>query len=356
MLIRRSEQVMPDWLTKILYNKGALEQGDVASVEVLTQASNRGIVSNIGTLKVIYSENASGLLPTQLFLKMSKPDLHQEFLGLGRKEVSFYNAMADTSDEFPIPRCYDAQYDAETGHSHILMDDLSETHFQRPPPIPPSNRHCEMIVESLARLHAMWWDSPRLGDEIGEPFDEKISLETRRRLENTLPDFIDYLGDALLPVQRRAYEQIMESTLLDRREKRYKEMSGITLVHGDTHTGNFMLPSDIGHGKVILIDWHLCRINVAASDLAFLIAIHWSSQRRAVLEESLLKHYYDQLVTHGVNDYTWDDLWRDYRESVAITTLIPIGQFRRKMPTGIIWFGLQDSMAAFQDLGCGELL
>jgi hypothetical protein len=36
-------------------------------------------------------------------------------------------------------------------------------------------------------------------------------------------------------------------------------------------------------------------------------------------------------------------------------TLIPIGQFRRQSPAGIIWFGLQDSTAAFMDLHCEEL-
>ena len=61
-------------------------------------------------------------------------------------------------------------------------------------------------------------------------------------------------------------------------------------------------------------------------------------------------------MAHGVTNYSWDDLWRDYREAAVIMTLIPIGQFRRNMPAGVIWFGLQDSMAAFQDLNCAELL
>ncbi|MCI0393844.1 MAG: ecdysteroid 22-kinase family protein [Chloroflexi bacterium] len=49
----------------------------------------------------------------------------------------------------------DWRLEAETaGPCHVLMDDLSESHFQRPLPIPPSNHHCTLIVESLAQLHA----------------------------------------------------------------------------------------------------------------------------------------------------------------------------------------------------------
>jgi hypothetical protein len=107
---------------------------------------------------------------------------------------------------------------------------------------------------------------------------------------------------------------------------------------------------------VILVDWQLWDIYLATFDLAFLMALHWSPQRRALLEQPLLRHYHATLLAQGVAGYTWDDLWRDYRQAVIIMALIPIGQFRRNSPAGVVWFGLQDSMAAFEDLHCAELL
>ena len=67
-------------------------------------------------------------------------------------------------------------------------------------------------------------------------------------------------------------------------------------------------------------------------------------------------HYYAQLLRHGVSAYSWDDCWNDYRASVIVMTLIPIGQFRRQMPAGVIWYGMEQSAAAFNDLPCAELL
>jgi hypothetical protein len=75
-----------------------------------------------------------------------------------------------------------------------------------------------------------------------------------------------------------------------------------------------------------------------------------------VLGKRLLKYYHGRLVAAGVGEYSWDDLWCDHREAVIVSTLIPMGQFRRQSPAGRVWFGVQDSMAAFEDLHCAELL
>ncbi|MBK7918435.1 MAG: hypothetical protein IPJ94_19695 [Chloroflexi bacterium] len=31
------------------------------------------------------------------------------------------------------------------------------------------------------------------------------------------------------------------------------------------------------------------------------------------LEEPVLRHYHQHLRQHGITDYTWDQLWVDYR-------------------------------------------
>ncbi len=356
MVITNVEQVTPDRLTETLIAAGALTRGHVVALDFDTQSFNKGFLSNIATLKVHYSAEAEGARPTNLFLKMTKPDLHPELWSRSWHEVQFYQAVAQAGIDLPIPRCYDAGYDSHSQLSHLLLDDLSSTHFQRPQPLPPSNRQCELIMESLARVHASWWNNPRLGTEIGERLTREGADATHQRLIDTLPKFMDYLGDGLLPQQRRAYEQILASTFLERLTQRLLTQQNVTLVHGDAHTGNLMLPNDSNQGRVLLVDWHLWSIDVPTLDLAFLMALHWPPARRALLEKPLLERYYQTFVAAGVSGYSWDDFWNDYRGSVIIMTLIPIGQFRRKSPNGVIWFGLQDSMVAFEDLRCVEVL
>jgi len=356
MVLTDPQQATPQWLTETLRASGALQAGQVISVEQDTQPFNKGFLSNIATLKPTYSAYASGARPAHLFLKMTRPDLHPELLGRSLHEVEFYRAVARLGGDFPIPNCYDLAYDDSTHLSHLLLDDLSPTHFQRPQPLPPSNRHCELIMESLAQVHAPWWNNPRLGHDLGTPLTQADSDASHQRLVDTLPKFMDYLGDGLLPQQRRAYETIMASSFLAKLSDRLMALRDVTLIHGDAHTGNLMLPNDPTNGRVLWVDWHLWNIDLPTQDLAFLMALHWQPARRALLEKPLLQHYHATLLANGIANYPWDSFWDDYRRSVVIMALIPIGQFRRKSPNGVIWFGLQDSLAAFADLHCEEVL
>jgi tRNA A-37 threonylcarbamoyl transferase component Bud32 len=280
--------------------------------------------------------------------------LHPELLNAGRHEVEFYRAMQSQPQSVSIPLIYSAEVD-DANASHIIMQDLSDSHIQKPLPIPPSIRHCELIVESLAKLHAQWWNAPLLGVQLGTRYTEQEAIASEKRLLDTFPHFVDYLGDALLPAQRRKYEKVLASDLLRRLSKRLIDQHNVTVVHGDVHTGNVLLPK-YESDPVVLIDWHRWSIDLGTFDLAFMIALHWSAARRAILEKALVRHYYEMLVEHGVSDYTWDACWDDYRAEVIVTMLIPIGQYRRGSPPGVIWFGLQDSWAAVEDLECEALL
>lgn len=353
MVVRHLDEITVEWLTSLLRNAGHLTSGSVTSVDVEAEVFS-GAIASLASLRLTYSDDAKGHLPTQLLLKSSKENLHEERLALGRKEVEFYRA--GVSQDLPIPRCYDLASNPETGHTHILMEDLSTTHFHHPAPIPPSPDHCELIVDCLSRIHAHWWESPDLGGGIGDPYNPSKLKENRRRLLGTIPAFMDYLGPSLLSGQRRMYERILQSDILTRHDVRLRKPKNITLIHGDSHTGNFMLPHDLETGRAVAIDWHLWGIYIGTTDLAFFIAHKWSARRRAEFEQPLLRRYHQALIEYGVEGFGWDDCWHDYRESVILAALIPIGQFRRKQHDGLVWSGIECSSAAYEDLDCAELL
>ncbi|HKP11649.1 MAG TPA: hypothetical protein VJZ91_06040, partial [Blastocatellia bacterium] len=159
------EQVTPTWLTGVLRENGLLRRGAVVDVQNrLTKALPRAVVSR---LAVTYSTETAA--PSRLFLKISKPDPPTAT----GKEVEFYRTVAKGMDCPPLIRCYDAAYSAESGGSHLLLDDLSETHFQTESPLPPPHLYRESAVECVAEVHAFWWEHPQLGKEVGALFDEE---------------------------------------------------------------------------------------------------------------------------------------------------------------------------------------
>lgn len=352
-VIGDAAELTPARLTDILSRHGTLRSGEVTAVANLGDVVP-GLLASVARLGIAYSPDAAGSLPQSLFLKLTRADLHPELAVAGRHELAFYAALAGSTTSTPTPVIYDTAID-QTGRSHILMQDLAPTHLQRPLPIPPSMAYCEAIAVALARLHAHWWNDPRLGVTLGSPYTWDEAAATRKRLELSFPEFCDHLGDALLPAQRDLYVRLIGSSLLETLSRRIIERDRVSLVHGDAHTGNMMLPRAAG-GAVMLIDWQRWAIDVPMLDLAFLIAPHWPAPLRAARERPLVRLYHQTLLASGITGYDWQQCWDDYRREVMICLLIPIGQHRRGGPDGMIWFGMQSAAAAVADLDCLALL
>ena len=169
-----TDQATPEWLTGVLQKKGFLPQGKVTRVQ--QKPSQPLITSLITHLELSYSTDAPTSAPTRLFLKVAKPDLDPQISSqLGKNEVEFYNTTVALIPNPPVVRCYDAVYSPETGQWHVLLEDVSDTHFQTEWPLLPSLPHCEQVMECLAKFHAFWWEHPRLGYSIGELLTE-VSL------------------------------------------------------------------------------------------------------------------------------------------------------------------------------------
>lgn len=347
-LITDAEQATPEWLTRVLGEKGDLDRGKVTSAQKSSQSTITSVISH---LELSYSDDSPKSAPRRLFLKISKPDAP---LGCGEKEVEFYQTVASAMIDPPTVRCYDAVSSPEIGRSHILLDDLSETYFQPERPLPPSKQHCEQVMDCLARFHAFWWDHPRLGKDIEELPTEASEREYIRNLEERLPGFLNFLGDRLSVAKRKLYEKVLSS--LPRLSERLTEGKNLTLIHGDAHLWNFLYPHDPDRNNVYIIDWDFWNVNIGSKDLGHAIALHWYPERRRLMESDLIRRYHDELQKHGVENYDWENCWYDYRLSAIDNLFMPIWQWSAKLSPSIWWDKLEKVFLAFQDLECAELL
>jgi hypothetical protein len=357
-VITSAEQVTPEWLTGILSKKGYLGQNNGISIQKVNRPRHTTTwFANISFLEISYSDQVSASAPSRLFLKVSKPDLASADLVYGKKEVAFYNTIASAMDDPPLARCYDAAYAPDTGKSHVLLADLSETHFQPPHPLPPSRADCERVMDCLARFHAHWWEHPRLGTDIGKlAREETLNAEwpkcppSRRETEEMFPAFVDFLGDRLSGARRALYEKVLAAWPFSRLQERLNERRGITLIHNDAHAWNFFYPRDPTQDSVRIIDWHEWSIDLGTNDLTELIVLWWYPERRARMEESLIRRYHRQLMAHGVEGYDWEQCWNDYRLSAARILLYPIWMHAEGRSPAFWWPILERSILAFQDL------
>jgi thiamine kinase-like enzyme len=130
----------------------------------------------------------------------------------------------------------------------------------------------------------------------------------------------------------------------------------LTLLHGDAHVWNALYPRGGRRDDVRLIDWDGCRIDAATDDLAYMMAIHWSPERRRRLERECLWRYHAVLTESGVGGYDFDALWRDYRQSVLWQITTPVWQAANGIGPWIWWNSFERVMAAVEDLDCLEFL
>lgn len=357
----------PDWLTDALRRSGALEDGRVVAVERAPLAETAMWV--LWRLRLAYSPDAPPTAPPRLLLKLPRAYPSDEtFHILGRsREVAFYTAVAPEPAMAGVPliRCYDAVHDLAAfgaygrSDSHVLVDDLTDTHYSTDAPLPPPEARCAEGVSALASLHAAWWQHPRLG-QGGDLAADVARVRTaaavaglRGTAEGLISAFLDFLSDRLSPARRRVFERLLafESEYARRQRNRPQ-----TLLHGDAGWWNFLYPHDPALHTTRLLDWGSWRIGVGTNDLAYLLALQWYPERRRRLEAPLLRRYHEELLRWGISGYGWEDLWADYRLSVVGGLYKVARCWAERWPTHQWWGYLERGYLAYEDLACAELL
>ena len=333
------EQVTPDWLTDVLRKAGALETGQVVNVETESKAT---YTATAIPMTVHYSQDAPQTAPTRLFLK----------LGRRKPEVDFYHFILPETKGVPVIRCYDSAFANHLGVSHVLMDDVSATHAEPPDALPLSQANCERVMEMLACLHAQWWEHPRLAGDL-RPILDDVPGFILGQARQAFGSFVDTLGDRISDKRRGWYERIVACLPLPEWHERMETHRQVTLVHGDTHWWNYLLPRE--SGDLYLTDWAVWHLNIGPSDLAYVFGQVCYRNWRLQYEQKLLRRYHECLQSYGVSGYDWAQCWHDYRLAMVFHAIWPI--FHHQFaPTHLWWRNLECCMSAFEDLGCEEFL
>ncbi len=356
------------WLTAVLRQAGHLASG---TVERVTARASGAFNSRTSFLQVAYSE-AESTLPTSFVLKQNGTDAWSQ--AAGAVEVRFYQTVAALADHprLTVP-CYAAAHDASSGESYLLLADLSATHA---PPVTraaqiarqdgvPAKMVIGAVVDTLAQLHAYWWQHPLLHEDtfvVGHWSRDEHHfaryLDRRRRAWERLHAQEQQWFPAEL---RQLYEQIL-SRLHGYWEAylwpRFQLNQQLTLVHGDAYFANFLTPKSGGAGHTYLLDWQSPTFDLGAYDLVNLCATFWDSQQRNQLdrEMSMLQRYHHGLLRHGTTHYSWDQLLTDYRSGLIFWLLMPVQDGADGAPRGYWWPKMQCLLAAFQEWECAELL
>src|SRR6266508_5541363 len=214
-IITAPEQATADWLTWVLRTNAHLAHGRVTEVSY-THNEDAGL-SLVCPLDVQYSPDTPPMERHRLLLKLAQPDRESTASGFAgfsmaehnEKEVRFYCVLAPAMPDVPTIRCYDAVYDPATGKGHLLLEDLSQTHYLPPRRYPPPEPVCAQAIEVLARLPVHWWMDSRLGTEIGRWPEYAAPGGWADNASCAVTQFLAFLGGSISTQRRRQYARLL---------------------------------------------------------------------------------------------------------------------------------------------------
>lgn len=349
------KDVTVGWLTAVLHTTPALTLGTVTAINI---NEGHGNWSTNAKLTVTYSTDAQGTLPTHLFLKISAADPDEED-AFGLSELAYYTQDYLDVPDAPLLTCYYGAYAESAKQYSLLLDDVSATHTVAANK-EPTLTYGLALAEGLAALHARWWGADKLA-QANAPIHQANFIQ--RFVDMGRPGVDHIINHDPPELHNRWYDTMRDLYVRHPQAiiQRTQDANGFTLIHGDVGHHNILIPRQ-GDRPLYIIDrqpfnWSLTTW-LGAYDLAYAIILDWPTDSRRQHEIPVLKHYHQHLIQHGVVNYTWQQLFDDYRLCVAMGVYIATEYCRGGVNKR--WFHvwlemLRRSLVACDDLKCHEL-
>jgi aminoglycoside/choline kinase family phosphotransferase len=349
------------WLTEAL-RLGGTGDAKVTSFDYEPIAAGVGFLGKLGRLH-LHHESKAGDLPRTLIAKQPTLDEKSRQLAkafrLFEREVAFYREIGSAAG-IRVPALHYGDVEAASGDFIMLLEDLA------PARVGDQLESCtadeaRRAIAALARCHAAWWGSPRLGEFAWLPnMNDPMNHFSQFAYQACWAPFVQFVGDKLSPALKRTGEAFATRiiTALDGLAS-----MPLTLSHGDFRADNLFFSDaveGVGDGMA-LVDWQLVSRGSGAFDVAYFLSGNLRPDVRRAAEKDLLQFYVTTLREHGVQNYGFEQCFEEYRFSTLFCLLyavIVIGTLDPTNARGLAMFhaNFERVAAAITDLDAGALM
>ncbi|HYM16434.1 MAG TPA: oxidoreductase family protein [Dehalococcoidia bacterium] len=355
-------QVTPEWLTHALRQSGAINEASVTSHTAKVIGEGAGFMGQLAHIALDYDRQETDA-PRSVIAKF--PAAAQEnrdvamYFHFYEREVGFYQHIGGNVS-LRTPRCYYNAFDPSNGDFVLLLEDLA------PAAVGDQVGGCtvdqvDLAIRELARFQATWWRSPELDklDWMPGIHAEWNVAAVEQNYPLSWEPFLDFTKAYLTPTVREAGERFGKQirTLMNH----FGDDLPVTIVHGDYRLDNMFFGKAGSGTEFAVIDWQISSRGGGVFDVAYFVAGSLTPDERRARERDIVKLYHDTLVSHGVQGYTLDQCWEDYRLSTLFLlaySVIGAGGLDLANERGVDLFTKITSrtIAAIDDLKAYELL
>jgi hypothetical protein len=306
------DDLTPEWTTAVLAHNGIA--ATVSRVSTVPVGNGQ-----MGSCYRLFIGYGAGDGPDRLIVKLPATDAASRAAGqLGyRCETTFYREVADRV-HLDIPRCYFAAMNACGDGFTLVLEDLA------PAEAGDQIAGCSLnqaraAAVNVAGLHAPTWNDPSI-----------------RELDWLIPDLAAY------PEMAAAFLVDATTQFLDRYEvtpdtavtlrgfaDRFVDWATgrpepFAMLHSDYRLDNLLFAESDSPRPVVAVDWQVVTVGSPLRDVAFLVATGLSTASRRAGERGIVEAYHRRLFALGVDGYSIEQCWEDYRYGLFQGPLITV--------------------------------
>jgi hypothetical protein len=233
----------------------------------------------------------------------------------------------------PAPPCFGAHWDTGSKSGYIVMEDLAAKGVRFLDYMTTlSYAEASAFMDSLARMHAQYWESDEL--RSGGRFGPDSGLADRSRgLRGVIADAFVKLGAASREEKEKAgattlhsQDHLVPRMFHDKQRQAAaaQRMFEITdsytkcVVHGDEHLRNLYIDANGGPG---FLDW-CSRIEGWPLTVGYFLVNCLDALDRRQWEKPLLAHYLHRLEVYGARAPGFEDAFFGYRCGAMFALLV----------------------------------
>ena len=281
---------------------------EIASFEEDSNFDVPGRMSDVARVKIDHSK--LGCVPNSVIIKFPILDTVAYEFGCYRREAEIFTLFSE-HDDLAVPEMYGFETADDPNFVVIVLEEIKDARTVSPTEGCSVEESTE-VLRNIAQIHSRFWNDPRI-PPIGSSgiFVDRWG-EAGRRGWGPLVERYASTGESLAQ-----FEWVKDNP---RVWIEHRASSPLTLSHGDFQPENVLFTIN-PVGKNVLIDWQFSGAGPGICDVAMFLISSLSVEQRREHESSLLRAYYDVLTADGTVDYSYDEMFFNYRAAASMTLL-----------------------------------
>lgn len=295
-------------------------------------------------------ESGTNSGPSSLVVKLPSAEESSRstaaWTGAYTREVRFYQRLAGLVD-MRTPGCYFSDVTDDGTEFILVLEDVS-----------PSRNidqiagcgadDADTALAQAAALHGPSWGQQWLKSESWlslEDVGSLLCMSVPSAIDPWLERFSQFLEPEHISVIVRLGQEVGSwlPSLSDHR----------SLWHADYRLDNLLFePTSTPSAIMTVIDWQSVAAAPGIIDVSYFLGSSMTEENRLKHERHLVREYHRRLLAYGVQGYSAEDCWREYRAHAVYGLImgIPISLGVQATPRGDAMFGVMAARAAAQIL------